>query len=96
MKKDETVIQDKIIDYLKEHHILHWRMSGASNMAGFPDLLLCVRGRFVALEIKTPVGKPTLQQMKVIGDIAKAGGIAHLVSDVFQVRDLLVAIELDD
>lgn len=93
MKKDETLIQDKIIAKLKEHKILHWRMSGASNLSGFPDLLVCYKGFFVGLEVKTPEGAPTLQQAKVIQDIIQAGGVAGLVTSIEDVEALLRGID---
>lgn len=89
MKKAETLIQDEIIDYLNQNKILHWRISGSSNMSGFPDLLLCYLGQFVALEIKTPKGKPTEQQLKVIKDIEKACGKAYVVTSV---QDVIVKL----
>lgn len=89
MKKEETLIQDDIIKFLKNKKILHWRMSGASNLSGFPDLLVCYYGLFVALEIKTPEGKPTAQQEKVIQDIIDAGGFAKIVTSVKDVDNYL-------
>lgn len=70
-------------------------MSGASNLSGFPDLLVCHRGWFIGLEIKTPVGEPTLQQKKVINDIIEAGGVAGLVTSVEDVKDVIENIEKD-
>lgn len=93
MKKDETLIQDKIIEFLKNNRVLHWRMSGASNLSGFPDLLVCYKGIFVGLEIKTPEGSPTKQQVKVLADISMAGGVGKLVTSVEDVRDILEIIE---
>lgn len=91
MKKPETLIQDKVVDYLNERRILHWRMSGATNLAGFPDLLLCYKGHFVALEIKTDDGAPTEQQLKVIKDINKNGGFGLIVKSV---EDVEVALKM--
>lgn len=92
MKKAETLIQDAIIEHLNKNRILHWRMSGASNMAGFPDLLLCYKGKFVALEIKTPIGSPTMQQTKTIADIKKAGGHGFIVTSVEDVINVLKGV----
>ena len=92
-KKDETIIQDAIIKYLNDNRILHWRMSGASNMAGFPDLMVCYKGLFVALEIKTLVGRATFQQLKVIEDIRMAGGWAWVVTSVDEVSKYLGVID---
>lgn len=93
MKKDETIIQEAIMDYLRYKDIPTWRMSGASNLSGFPDLLVCFRGYFVALEVKTPTGKPTRQQMITIQRINDEGGCACLVTSVDEVDKLLWYIE---
>ena len=93
MKKDETLIQDEIITYLKQNSVLNWRMSGASNLSGFPDLLVCYKGWFIGLEIKTPVGQPTMQQRKTIQDIIDAGGVAGLVTSVEDVKAVLDGID---
>ena len=41
-------------------------------VAGIPGIILCYTGKFIALEIKRPVGKTTKLQEKVLKDIAKA------------------------
>lgn len=43
---------------------------------GTPDLLICIRGRFVACELKQPGKKPTPLQMKRLRDWAAAGALA--------------------
>ena len=93
MKKDETLIQTDIMNYLNDRKIIHWRMSGASNLSGFPDLLMCHKGWFIALEVKTPFGQATLQQKKVILDIIEAGGVAGLVTSVADVKDILDGLD---
>lgn len=95
MKKDETLIQDEIIQYLNDCRILHWRISNSQNMAGFPDILACYDGLFIGLEVKTPKGKPTMQQMKVIEDIGKSGGAAAIVKSVDDVRQFLAYLDGD-
>ncbi len=89
----ETKIQNAIVDELNKRHILHWRISGANNMAGFPDLLACYRGRFVALEVKTATGEPTEQQARVITNILTSGGYAKVVRSWEDVQQLLTEID---
>lgn len=88
----ETKIQREIMNYLRDNKILVWRISDTINMAGFPDLLVCYRGRFVALEVKVPseYSKPTLQQEKIINDINTIGqGVARVVRSVSDVERVL-------
>lgn len=89
----ETAVQNAIVKELNKRHILNWRISGASNMAGFPDLLVCYRGIFVALEVKTDYGEPTRQQELVMDKINTAGGYARIVRTVGNVRELLDDID---
>lgn len=88
----ETKVQREIMKYLRDKKILVWRISDNTNMAGFPDLLVCYRGRFVALEVKVDAqySKPTLQQEKVIADINTIGhGVARVVKSVEDVERIL-------
>lgn len=91
----ETRIQTGIINYLNGQKILNWRMSGALNLLGFPDVLACYKGRFVALEVKTEKYAPTRQQIKVMSDIKKAGGYAVIVRSIEDVVKVLEDIDKD-
>lgn len=90
----ETKIQNKIMDYLKSQSILVWRISDNFIMAGFPDLLVCYRGMFVALEVKTETGVPTKQQEMIMDYINKAEGCAKVVRSVEDVKKVLYDINL--
>lgn len=46
---------------------------------GIPDILACVNGYFVAIEVKAQNGKPSELQLYNIGQIRKAGGFAYVV-----------------
>src|SRR5215472_10590356 len=60
---------------------------------GIPDLLVCVVGRFVGMEVKQP-GEPLRAAQRVeLCEIYKAGGVAAVVESVEQVRKLLSSIE---
>lgn len=53
----------------------------ARMMGGLPDILGCVRGRFIGLEVKMPDKRSntTEQQRLRISQIQRAGGIAGVV-----------------
>jgi hypothetical protein len=40
------------------------------------DILACISGKFVAIEVKVPGKKPTVRQTNTMGAIARAGGVA--------------------
>lgn len=43
---------------------------------GVPDLLCCIRGKFIAIEVKGSKGQPSKLQLYEIEKIKKAGGFA--------------------
>jgi Holliday junction resolvase len=47
--------------------------------AGVPDILACVNGRFVAIEVKAENGKPTELQKWNVEQIKGSGGIAMIL-----------------
>lgn len=48
--------------------------------SGIPDIIACVRGRFVAIECKaTPKNQPTALQLKNLARIKDQGGIAVVI-----------------
>ena len=62
-------------------------------MLGFPDILCCYKGRFIAIEVKTEKGHATKQQLKLLSDIREAGGVGILATGVFEVANLLEDID---
>lgn len=52
---------------------------GGYQRAGIPDLLICYKGLFVALELKTETGRVHELQHYNIDAISKAGGIARIL-----------------
>lgn len=58
---------------------------------GVPDLLCCVNGKFLAIEVKGDGGEPSELQLHEIEEIKKAGGVA-LVSypdDFDELKELI-------
>jgi hypothetical protein len=49
--------------------------------SGVPDIVACMRGRFIGVECKANGGKPTALQMKNLMQIVDHGGIALLVDE---------------
>lgn len=46
------------------------------------DFILCVRGRFCAVEAKKPGGEPTPRQEFIIATIERAGGVVFVIDGV--------------
>ena len=49
--------------------------------SGVPDFLVCLRGRFIAIECKAGGGKTTALQDKHLADIRGAGGLSLIVHE---------------
>lgn len=57
--------------------------------SGIPDLIMCVCGTFVAIELKFGENNATPLQRFMIDNINKAGGFATVCRSVAEVRQLL-------
>lgn len=76
----EKLYENKIKAELKRRG--HWYVKYFANRntrAGVPDLLCCINGKFVALEIKAEAGRVSALQAHQIEEITAAGGIAMTV-----------------
>lgn len=86
----EKQYENKIKKYLKERGawlIKYW--GGASfTKSGVPDILACVNGYFVGIEVKAENGRPSNLQIYNIKKIREADGIAFVLYpndwDMFQ------------
>jgi len=76
----EQQIQTKIINYMKEAGIYYVKTI-AANKNGTPDLLVCINGRFVALEVKQPGKLPTKLQQYQMKRIRNSKGVTYVVDD---------------
>lgn len=77
----EKVFENKIKKYLKEHdaYFLKYWAGAQFTKSGVPDILACVNGYFVGIEVKAQNGKPSDLQLYNIRQIRKAGGFAYVV-----------------
>ena len=83
----EKTIERQIRNYLTR--IGAWHIKTHGNMfsrAGTPDILACVNGRFVAIEVKRPGGVISELQKANIELIKKAGGVAFIAYSVEDVE----------
>ena len=64
--------------------------------AGTPDLIICYKGRFFGIEVKTPTGRVTKRQSYQLERIRESGGIGVVVRDAESaVNALLITYLLD-
>ena len=72
-----------------------WKEHGGMyGHAGLPDIMCCIAGRFVAFEVKTETGRLTGLQDKTLCRIRDAGGVAHVVRSLDEVKTILRNLEV--
>ena len=93
--KEATLIQN-IRKYLATlPDCFFWKEHGGQyGTAGIPDIIVCYKGRFVALEAKVGKNKPTKLQAATIDKIRQAGGTASVVYSVEDVKTVLSETEV--
>lgn len=66
--------------------------ANAFTKKGIPDILACVKGTFIAIEVKADKGKPSELQIHNLKKIDAAGGYAILLypDDYYLFLDLLI------
>lgn len=77
----EKQFENKIKDFLKEQNawfIKYWAGSKFTK-DGIPDILCCIDGHFVAIEVKAQTGRPSALQLYNIRKIREAGGFAFVL-----------------
>ena len=76
----EADIQKEIVTWAQKNGI--WVVKypgGIFGTTGTPDLILCVKGRFLALEVKKPGKPPKKIQEYRQNEIRKSSGISEIV-----------------
>lgn len=92
--KPETKLQKKIREALTARGAWCVKIAGGPFQRGLPDLIGLHKGRFFAIEVKMPGGKPTALQLESLRTIKRAGGqvaIAHSVDEALEVLDRIEA-----
>ena len=59
---------------------------------GDPDLVACIGGKYVAIEVKTPVGRLSPRQREVREMVLNSGGIFCVARSVEDVRQVEISI----
>ena len=96
MKEKDLV--DQIRKYLNTiDKLLFWKEHGGQyGTAGIPDIIVCYKGKFIAFECKLPGNKPTLLQTITLRKIIGAGGLAFVVTDLNQVKEIISLLKKEN
>lgn len=93
MSTPEGLVKFKIKEYLKGLAPSLWffcPMMNGYGMSGVPDIVGLYKGRFFAIEVKRPGGKPKPWQNLVMNAITLAGGLV-IVAECLE--NVMVAFE---
>ena len=87
----EQDIQTCIMNYISSIGGLPIKFNnmGIYAKAGVSDILACVKGRFVAIEVKRPGKKPTGLQKQFIDAVNLIGGVAFWADNLNDVKEKL-------
>ena len=95
----EQKIQKEIKDFLisKGATVVKFNNSGIyregkyipTHQSGVSDLLVCLKGRFIAIEVKRPNGRLTENQKAFLKQIEKSNGVALVATSVEDVKEAL-------
>lgn len=91
----EKVIENSIKRYLDSIGAWYIKTHGSIfSKAGTPDILACVKGKFVAIEVKRPGGVVSALQEANIKLIEQAGGVALIVYSLEETKQYLEKLHL--
>lgn len=69
---------------------------GAYGKNGSPDIIVCYRGKFIAIEGKIAKGQQSGWQRLRQNQIERAGGIYIVARDVSDVSDIISSLEKEE
>lgn len=86
----EQAVQKKIIKYLES--LGAWTVKTiTTNKRGTPDVLACLDGRFIAIEVKAPGKMSTVSELQQfqLDKISATGGIAIAADSLEKVKEII-------
>ena len=106
-KLSEKDIQRQVLDYLAIKRLFHWRNNTGMifseykgkkrafkmGQVGSPDIFIVILGQIIGLEIKSPKGKQSENQIEWQKAFEKAGGKYHLIYSVEELQNIISVYE---
>lgn len=76
----EKQFENRIKKFLKDNNCWHIKyFANAFTQSGIPDILACVNGHFVGIEVKAEKGKPSELQIYHQQKIRESGGLSYIL-----------------
>ena len=85
----EATIKRQIMRFLKSLPESDWEVSPPGSVAGKPDITGCLKGRYVAIEVKRPGEKATPLQRYKLNKLKRAGAVVDVAYHTDNVKVLL-------
>ena len=95
----EKTFENKIKKFLEENGTWYVKFFANSyTKKGIPDILACVNGHFVGIEVKAQSGKPSELQLYNIRKIREAGGFAMVLypSAFAKFKEFILGLKRDE
>lgn len=94
IQKESTIVRRIMKWFKSQPDCFCWKEHGGMyGTAGIPDIICCIGGRFVALEVKNEKGKTTKLQEITLNAIHRAGGYAAVVRSLDEVKTIVAAVK---
>lgn len=78
----EKKVKAKIVKVLKEEGVYYFfPATHGFGRSGIPDIVCCVNGHFLAIEVKAGTNKPSALQVREIEAIRRCNGVAVVAND---------------
>ena len=78
----EKKVKDKVVQILKAHEVYYFfPATHGYGRSGVPDIVCCVRGRFLGIECKAGENKLTALQERELDAIKKAKGCTLVIRE---------------
>lgn len=87
--KQEATLTKKVKEYLEVQPDVCFYKASDRYHKGISDIIACVRGRFVAIELKKDGGVASPHQLLYIKQVEKTGGIGGVCDTVADVKALV-------
>lgn len=97
----ESNLVNKVKDYIRTTYrrdAWFFKVAGsAAQRSGIPDILCCIKGKFIALELKREdgSGRPSEQQRIEVHKIRNAGGYAIVSNNLDEIKNFISGIVND-
>jgi Holliday junction resolvase len=78
----ERKVKNKVVALLKAHGVYYFfPATYGMGRSGVPDVVCCMRGRFLGIECKAGTNKPTPLQLRELTAIQEAGGVSLVINE---------------